>query len=255
MKKLFITLVAVAALTLVGAPSAQANGSDSPPPYDVTQYGVTLPDGATFQAHGHVNVKYTDYEGGNPRSAGIHFDPNNGHPGGQWIGEQFIPWSAFGLSNDFCISWVQVHGYNQHWGEGKQKELCIPPANPCVDDTYAPGCEIPPAPETWRTSEERTSPLVCEANSTGYGIVTTEARDGVTEPVWVESEWRWVMPEDWTWTDWYVTGEERVPDVQCEPIAESGGSSPLQYVAGGVILAVAGGVMVIVSRRTAYRAP
>lgn len=250
MKKFFITLFAVAGLVLVGAPSAQANGSDSPPPYEVTQPGITLPDGKTLQAHGHVNVKYTDFEGGDPRSAGVHFDPNNNHPGGQWIGESFIPWSAFGLTDNFCITWVQVHGYNQHWGEGKQKKMCVPPVNPCVDDPYTPGCEIPPAPETWEATEGRTSLVVCEPGSTGFGVITSEARDGVKEPVWVESEWRWVLPVEWTWTGWYVTGEERVADVQCEPLADSGGELPLLYMVGGTVLAVTGGVMVLASRRS-----
>src|SRR5690606_32269194 len=117
-------------------------------------------------------------------------------------------------------------------------------------DPYAPGCEIPPAPETWETTEERTNPAVCEPGSTGFGVITSEARDGVKEPVWVESEWRWALPVEWTWTDWYVTGEERVADVQCEPLAESGGELPLLYMVGGTVLAVTGGVMVLASRRS-----
>src|SRR5690606_31592270 len=108
--------------------------SDSPPPYTVDRHGITLPAGDTFPAHGHVNIKWTDPDG----SAGIHFDPNNGHPGGKWIGKNFIPWSAFSVPKKACITWVQIDGYNQHFGEGGQEPVCLgkkPKPKPAVDDT------------------------------------------------------------------------------------------------------------------------
>lgn len=248
MKKLWIALLAIAGLVLIGAP-ANATGSDGVPPYKVGVEGITLPEGDTFPAHGHVNIKYTDFEGNNERSAGIHFDPNNNHPGGQWIGESFIPWTAFGLTEGFCITWVQIHGYNQHYGEGKHKSVCVPPANPCVDDPYAPGCEIPPAPEEWHTVEERTNPLVCEPDATGYGIVTTEMREGTRTPVWNEAEWRWVTPTEWTWTDWTVVSEERVADESCDPLVETGSSLSPAYVAGAGALLAGGAAVLLLGRR------
>lgn len=84
--------------------------------YTLTPAGIHMPEGHTFQAHGHVNIHYTTATTA-ANSTGIHFDPNNGHPGGQWIDESFIPWSAFGLEPNDCITWVQVHGLNYHYGE------------------------------------------------------------------------------------------------------------------------------------------
>ncbi|HWJ84528.1 MAG TPA: hypothetical protein VNR62_03815, partial [Cellulomonas sp.] len=105
----------------VSAVVVPAGGSDSPTPYTVTAAGITLPDGMTFQAHGHVNIHTTLGD----RS--IHFDPNNNQPGGAWIGKSFIPWSAFGLEGSFCVTWVQIGGFNEHFGEGGQDPVCVDP--------------------------------------------------------------------------------------------------------------------------------
>lgn len=104
---------------LAAAAPARAGGSDSPAPYTVNEQGITLPQGQIFQAHGHVNIK-TDQ---GPKN--IHFDPNNNQPGGVWIGKSSIPWSAFGLTGDFCVSWVQMAQYNEHFGEGGQSPVCV----------------------------------------------------------------------------------------------------------------------------------
>lgn len=85
-------------------------------PYTVSTDGVTLNKG-TFKKHGHVNWKVTGVDG-KQRPGGIHFDPNNGHPGGQYIGKNFVPIT---LAPGECITWVQVDGYNDHLGEGKHK--------------------------------------------------------------------------------------------------------------------------------------
>lgn len=106
------------------APPAQARtqgGSDSATTYTVDANGVTLASGETFKANGHVNIT------ANKPSKNIHFDPNNNQPGGAWIGKSNIPWSAFGLTGDFCVSWVQVDGYNEHFGEGGQAPFCTNP--------------------------------------------------------------------------------------------------------------------------------
>lgn len=122
----------ILALALVAVPTAaHAGGSDSPTPYAVTSAGITLPEGDTFPAHGHVNL--TTSQGGK----GLQFDPNNGHPGGAWVGQSFIPWSAFGLATCDTVSWVQIHGYNEHYGEGGQPPVvvgdCAPPEEPPAD--------------------------------------------------------------------------------------------------------------------------
>ena len=130
-KKIFAVLTSLFLAGVMFALPANAAGSDSPVPYTVDGNGITLPNGDTFKAHGHVNIKYTSGNSNNVESAGIHFDPNNNHPGGVWIGKTNIPWSAFGLpekehgeTKNFCVTWVQIDGYNQHFGEGGQAPFC-----------------------------------------------------------------------------------------------------------------------------------
>lgn len=166
MKKIFIGLLAVAALVLVGAPSATATpgGSDSPTPYSVTTEGITLPQGSTFQNNGHVNIKYE--VAGVVSGTGIHFEAQNwpaDHPKKFYIGKDFIPWSAFGLDGAFCITWVQIQGFNEHFGEGKQDPVCVDPPVACVDQPVPDPvqCAIPPQPESWVTDEERINAPVC----------------------------------------------------------------------------------------------
>ena len=89
--------------------------------YTVTSDGVQLPDGQTFPAHGHINIKIVTADGQHIRDAGIHFDPNNGHPGGQFIGQSFYP---VNLADGECIGWVQVHGFNYHFGESGEDPIC-----------------------------------------------------------------------------------------------------------------------------------
>src|SRR5690625_1021894 len=132
----------VAGLLALSPAVAFAGGSDSPTPYEVTEAGVTLPTGSTFLAHGHVNVRI-DGQG-----YGIHFDPNNNQPGGAWIGESFIPWSAFGV-NSGCVEWVQIHGFNEHFGEGGQDPVCFGNETP----------EPEPSPEPEPEPEEPGIPL------------------------------------------------------------------------------------------------
>src|SRR5690606_3701692 len=137
---LVMSLVLWAAL-IAGASVAFAGGSDGPTPYTVDRHGITLPSGDTFRAHGHVNIRWTSPDG----KAGIHFDPNNGHPGGAWIGERFIPWSAFGVPKKACVTWVQISHYNQHFGEGGQSPVCLG-KKPKPDPTPSPDPEPSPSP-------------------------------------------------------------------------------------------------------------
>nr|WP_029292180.1 hypothetical protein [Cellulomonas sp. HZM] len=120
---------AAAATTVVvqaGGPVVAGGGSDAALPYLVDQTGVTLLGGAVFEAHGHVNITLVD---GSQRH--IHLDPDNGQPGGVWIGRSHIPWSAFGLEPPFAVTWVQVAGYDEHFGEGGQPPVVVaPPTEP-----------------------------------------------------------------------------------------------------------------------------
>ncbi|KAM0789741.1 hypothetical protein ACM66B_006596 [Microbotryomycetes sp. NB124-2] len=117
------------------------SNSDSCTPYSVLPGGVQLPSGTTFQANGHVNyqaVPCSQYDpsknqsylnpGSNwtPQSFGMHFDPNNNQPGGAYIGKSLFDWgqAAAAMPGGFCITWVQIDFYNQHYGEGGQKPIC-----------------------------------------------------------------------------------------------------------------------------------
>lgn len=156
---LWLSLAALAALVAasigVSAPSAHANVSDAPTPYSVGLDGITLPSGDTFQAHGHVNIRTSTGQG-----YGVHFDPNNNHPGGAWIGQGFIPWSAFGLDPDtVCVSWVQISHYNQHFGEGGQDPVgkgCVPTPTPDPSPDPVPTPE--PTPDPTPTPEPSPTP-------------------------------------------------------------------------------------------------
>ena len=115
--------------------------------YTVSSDGVTLNEGV-FKKHGHVNWKVTGVDG-KIRPGGIHFDPNNGHPGGAYIGKNFVPIT---LAPGECITWVQVAGFNAHLGEGKHKvKVCAPSSTTERTDWVreAPG-------EGWSQVEERT---------------------------------------------------------------------------------------------------
>src|SRR5690625_768696 len=121
-----LTLVLAALFMVIGG-TAHAGGSDYPTPYDVRTDGIQLPEGDTFPADGHVNVRYVAAGESHERAANIHFDPNNNQPGGAWIGESFIPWDAFGITEGAQITWVQIHGYDEHYGEGGQKWTPVGP--------------------------------------------------------------------------------------------------------------------------------
>src|SRR5690625_4484562 len=196
MRKMIVAIL-TGMLLLFGVATASAAGSDAPTPYQATTEGVHLPAGDTFPAGGHVNVRYFDGDG-IQRTAGIHFEANNNQPGGQWIGESFIPWSAFGIGDGSRITWVQVHGYNQHFGEGGQKPV---PVGPKPD----PSSETRVVEDT----EERET-FQCPSEEAGYGTVTTQrvtvhiTQERTSTVVWDGTDWIE------TWGDWIETGREDV---------------------------------------------
>lgn len=140
MKKIKLLLLIASFLLLITP--VLAGGSDAPIPYDLTQEGIQLPGNHTFPAHGHVNIRYVIKGSETEISAGVHFDPNNNQPGGVWIGKDSIPWSAFRLEEGACITWIQIHGYNQHFGEGGQDPFCI-----VVPEEPVPEVPEEPTPE------------------------------------------------------------------------------------------------------------
>lgn len=140
---------AVAFTATISGTGAVAVGSGGPIPYTVTADGVTLPSGASFPANGHVNYRATKLDGTGEKSFGVHFDPNNKQPGGRFIGKSFFGFTnypataqygaitnsaASAFPGGYCITWVQVSKYNEHFGEGGQQPVCTstPPKNECV---------------------------------------------------------------------------------------------------------------------------
>lgn len=121
-KHLGLALVIATGALFVAPSGAFAAGSDDPTPYTVSETGVQLPAGDTFQANGHINWRTT------AGSGGMHFDPNNGHPGGAYIGQSFFPIT---LAPGECITWVQISHYNEHFGEGGQAPVCASSVDQC----------------------------------------------------------------------------------------------------------------------------
>ncbi|BGP20326.1 hypothetical protein JCM10213v2_008471 [Rhodosporidiobolus nylandii] len=113
-------------------------GSDGCTPYSVSAAGVTLPSGVTWQDGGHVNyqaIPKSQYKAGDTylqhgswstQSFGVHFESLNNQPSGVYIGKSFYDFSgaAAAFPAGYCITWVQVAIYNQHFGEGGQAPVC-----------------------------------------------------------------------------------------------------------------------------------
>lgn len=128
------------ALALVPAGSASAGGSDGATPYVVDPAGIALV-GVAYPDNGHVNIRTADGD-----TYGLHFESKcitrtdaecagARHDAAQYIGQAFIPWSAFGLDPAAaCVEWVQVSLYNEHHGEGGQS----PVGNGCSSSVVVP---------------------------------------------------------------------------------------------------------------------
>lgn len=211
MKKIFTTLLIAAGL--IAVPSvAHAGGSDAPTPYTVTVDGVYLPAGDVFSANEHVNVR--DDTG---KSYSIHFeekyaDPNNQEwknrpfdhtdPRNQFYGGSFLPWEAlngFNAKSDFCVTWVQVSGYNEHFGEGGQ-------------DPIGPGCENPNPPMT-EYSEWTHVAFDC---TTEAGDVINRSREVTVTTYFFNGEVKDVTTT--TQTEQYTVTEMDVLNIECREV-------------------------------------
>ncbi|BGO95787.1 hypothetical protein NBRC10512_001624 [Rhodotorula toruloides] len=121
--------------------NAASTGSDGCTPYTVSYSGVTLPAGSTFQDNGHVNyqaIPKSQYLPGQtyknrpaswtPQSFGVHFESLNNQPSGVYIGRNFMDFGAAAAAfpSGYCVVWVQLDNYNQHFGEGGQCPICTP---------------------------------------------------------------------------------------------------------------------------------
>ena len=158
------TLLVAVSLSLIGvAGSAAALGapgtSDGPIPYSLTPTALTLSSGHTFNSSSPTNdgnVKYiplSQYSAGQSYTnqgpnwtvlnINFHIEQNAGF-GAAMIGKTVLPFDTAASggafrgtlpSTGYCIVWVQVDGYNEHFGEGGQAPLCTTP--PTVADAAA----------------------------------------------------------------------------------------------------------------------
>ncbi|MFD2839348.1 hypothetical protein ACFSYH_02020 [Populibacterium corticicola] len=169
-------ILALAALLHLG-------GSDAPTPYTVDPSGITLPAGRTFDAYDvqDANIRTTTGD-----TINIHFEPGKSHA---LAGSTTITWTQLGLQPGDCIAWIQLHGFNEHYGEGGQEPVCIPTPEPepweppyeCpLNEDGIPlsprGCDWPieicnwdnctgvepPEPETTETPEDSDTPEIPE---------------------------------------------------------------------------------------------
>ena len=156
MTLVLMALVALAAPAVLTAQPALASngGSDAPTTYTVDLNGITLPEGATFKDNGHVNVRTISGQ-----TVNLHFEAKcvtrtdaecagARHEAAQLIGKNFAPWAAFGINIETdCVAWVQVDGYDQHFGEGDQQ-----PVGKSCSETTPPEEEPFAGVEKWSPS-------------------------------------------------------------------------------------------------------
>lgn len=143
-----VAVPALTALLLVGSwTSATAGGSDGEPPYAVTPTALVLPAGDALDAHDHVNVAYD--LGRRTGSANLHVEPGTGT--GRFVGRGSVTWQEVGVPAGACITWVQVSGYDEHYGEGHQRPVCTtgPTPSPTPTDEASPT----PSPRPSRTPD------------------------------------------------------------------------------------------------------
>lgn len=177
-----------------GMSAAYAAGSDDPTPYTVADTGLTLPAGQTFVDGGHVNVRT------NQGHRGMHFEALNNQPSGKWIGQNFLPWDAFGFDTDtLCVEWVQVGEFNEHFGEGGQEPVgrgCERGGveEPGVEDPgeVDPGAKQPGATERPGAGEPEAE---VEVEVEPEAVVPEVVEPEVVEPEAVEPEIETVVPE------------------------------------------------------------
>ncbi|NNH07017.1 hypothetical protein HLB10_07900, partial [Cellulomonas fimi] len=152
-----VAVAPLSVLVLLGsAAAATAGGSDDPTPYTVTADGLTLPEGRTFVENDHVNVRYV--VDGVTLSAQLHVQAATAQ--GAVAGRSDVLWSELGLPAGRCITWVQVSGFNEHFGEGGQRPVCsaAPPAQ-----TAVPVAPLAPVPATPVPSPAPASPAASPA--------------------------------------------------------------------------------------------
>lgn len=167
------------AAILVATPTIASAGSDSPTPYTVTASGVSLPAGQVFREHGHVNYRATALDGTGEQSFNVHLETANGRSTAAYVGASFLDFAGAvaAFPGGFCVTWVQVEGFDEHFGEGGQAPECTPkptplrPAPPVTRPVPAPSGEVP---DGGAPVEAPVSPPVTEAPTTAPPVTERE---------------------------------------------------------------------------------
>lgn len=169
------------AAILVATPTIASAGSDSPTPYTVTASGVSLPAGQVFREHGHVNYRATALDGTGEQSFNVHLETANGRSTAVYVGAGFLDFAGAvaAFPAGFCVTWVQVEGFDEHFGEGGQAPECTPtptPLRPTPPVTRpvpspSPSSEVP---DDGTPVEAPTSPPVTVAPTTAPPVTERE---------------------------------------------------------------------------------
>lgn len=161
-----VAVVPLSCLLVTGsAAAAFAGGSDDPTPYTVTADGLSLPAGRTFVEHDHVNVRYV--VDGQTLAAQLHVQAATAQ--GAFAGRTGLAWTELGLPDRYCVTWVEVSGYNEHFGEGGQRPACTDapttaePVEPMPAVPAGPPEAAPPAPHETAAPAPTPSPTVSGA--------------------------------------------------------------------------------------------
>jgi hypothetical protein len=169
MRSRLLSAAALSAALVLVPTAAVAGGSDSPVPYTVTAAGLTLPAGSVFDEYGDINYTVTALDGSARHTFGVHNEvPHNGKwPAGQYVGASSYAWTdhpdfARYFPGGYCVVWVQVSGYDEHFGEGGQAPVCTTdptptPTDPAVDPTPEP-TPTPTEPGTGPTPDPTPAP-------------------------------------------------------------------------------------------------
>lgn len=255
----------LAGLVLWALPASAA--SDSPTPYTVDRTGITIPAGQTFPDNGHVNVRW---DGG---AAGLHFEgkcvtrtdaecAGARHDAAQFIGASFIPWSAFGVPSDACITWVQISTFDEHFGEGGQPPVCLTEETPWPTPTDTPTPTPEPSEDPSPTETASPSPSTTPAPSpepSPSSEPTSQATSTPTSaPVPVPSSSAPTPPEDYMQGDevTYRSEVSAVDETTTRP-AELAATGANAWVIGGAAAAalILGAYLVLFGRRRGERCP
>lgn len=131
-------VIVLAPFALLGTATLASATQDN---YKITERGIELPAGHRFGNNDHVNLRFDD-----GRTVNIHFEDKCRSKDlthkpecsqvdaglkaskaqlSQYIGKSVIPWSVLDQkSQRECLCWVQVAGFNYHFGENNEKSVC-----------------------------------------------------------------------------------------------------------------------------------